>query len=186
MNNVVKYWDDNLVSTHIGTELKWLYDYLDKINFESISFIDIGGNVGKFYDEISKKYNIKKCVIVEPSKILFEHLSEKYYNNSSVRLFDFAISDETGYFDFTDSVEHAINYFRDNGTDKSINLGLSKIKKSSGDTKCYSMDFFLNELNPIPPNEITFIKIDTENMDLQIIKSMTNFIKKNKIQPFIL
>ena len=186
MNNVIKYWDDNLVSTHIGTELKWLYNYLDEINFESISFIDIGGNVGKFYDEISKKYNVRKCVVVEPSKTLFNYLSEKFIHNDSVILFNFAISDENGSFDFTDSAEQTVHYFKDNENNNSINLGLSKLNKSNGDTKCYSMEFFMEKFNPISCDEITFIKIDTENMDLQIIKSLTSFLQKTKINPFIL
>ena len=52
MNKSIKYWDDEIVVRHIGTELKWLYEYLDENDITNISFIDIGGNVGKFYDEL--------------------------------------------------------------------------------------------------------------------------------------
>jgi pantothenate kinase len=139
MNNVIRYWDNNLVSAHIGTELSWLYNYLDKNNFNSVSFIDIGGNVGKFYDEISKKYDVKKCVVVEPSKTLFNYLSEKFLHNDSITLFNFAISDENGSFDFVDSAEQVVDYFKDSGDNNSINLGLSKLKKINGGIKSDTM-----------------------------------------------
>jgi hypothetical protein len=72
MNNAIKYWDETIVLRHIGTELKWLFDYLDSNDIKNVSFIDIGGNVGKFYDEVSKKYKVDKCIIVEASKRLSE------------------------------------------------------------------------------------------------------------------
>jgi FkbM family methyltransferase len=187
MNNIVKFWDDNLVLQHIGVELGWLFNYLDSNNITEVSYIDIGSNVGKFYDVISEKYKINKCVMVEPSKVLFNHMFEKYSNIDGVEMFNCAISDENGDFNFFDSAEMAIEYYEKIGIDNSINLGLSKINKSeNGNVKCYSMDFFLKNHNSIPADEITFMKIDTENMDLNIIHSMTQYFIDNKIKPFIL
>ena len=187
MNNIVKFWDDNLVLQHIGIELGWLFNYLDSNNITEVSYIDIGSNVGKFYDVISEKYKINKCIMVEPSNVLFNHMSEKYSNIDGVGMFNCAISDENGEFNFLDSAEMAIEHYEKIGIDNSINLGLSKINKSvSGNVKCYSMDFFLKNHNSIPAEEITFMKIDTENMDLNIIHSMTQYFIDNKIKPFIL
>lgn len=187
MSEVIKYWDGNLILQHIGKELNWLFDYLDKNKKESIFFIDIGGNVGKFYDEVSKKYSIEKCIIVEPSKVLFDYMVNKFESTNSVELHNFAISDKNGDFQFHDSASMVIDYFEKEEINNSINLGLSKLSHDiPGDTKCYSMDFFLREINTINPKDIDFIKIDTENSDLQIIKSMTNFFVENEIQPLIL
>lgn len=187
MNNIVKFWDDNLVLQHIGIELGWLFNYLDSNNITEVSYIDIGSNVGKFYDVISEKYKINKCIMVEPSNVLFNHMSEKYSNIDEVEMFNCAISDENGEFNFLDSAEMAIEHYEKIGIDNSINLGLSKINKSvNGNVKCYSMDFFLKNYNSIPAEEITFMKIDTENMDLNIIHSMTQYFIDNKIKPFIL
>lgn len=187
MNKIIKYWDDNLVQQHINSELNWLFDYLDSNNIKTLSYIDIGGNVGKFYDVISTKYKINKCIMVEPSKMLFEHMTNKFSNQNNVELFNFAISDENGNFHFSDSAESSIRHYEKKGIDNSINLGLSKInKKNKGNTVCYSMDFFFRNFNTIPLTELTFIKIDTENMDLNVIRSMTNFFVENKLNPFIL
>ena len=186
MNDLIKYWDNELVISHIGTELNWLLSYLDTNKIERVSFIDIGGNVGKFFDELSKKYIIEKCIIVEPSKVLYNHMVEKFSGSPNVEIFNFAISDENGKFNFTDSAEQSISFFEKNNNSDGINLGLSKLSKFSGDTLCYSMEYFLENFNTIPLDNLSFIKIDTENMDLNIIKSMTNFFHRNNMNPFIL
>lgn len=186
MNNVVKYWDENVVMGHVGGEIDWIFSYLNNNGMNDISYIDIGGNVGKFHEEISKRYRVKKCIIVEPSKTLFDYMTEKFVDDTSVELHNFAISDKDGQFFFIDSAGNAVKHFEENGLDSSINLGLSKISHSqTGATTCYSMDNFLRNICSIPPNEISFIKIDTENSDLQIIKSMTPFFVENNISPFI-
>lgn len=182
-NNAIKYWDETIVLRHIGTELKWLFEYLDSMDIKKVSFIDIGGNVGKFYDEVSKKYKIDKCIIVEASKKLSDYMSEKFKNNPEVTIHNFGLSDIEGDFLFDDS---GIDYWENKNLDESINLGVSKISKSPGITKFYKMDYFLEEINTIPPNKITFIKIDTENRDLPIIRDMMSYLIKHKIKPFIL
>ncbi len=187
MNDIIKYWDENVVERHIGTEINWLFLHLDKHGIDELSYIDIGSNVGKFYDEISKKYKIKSCIMVEPSKFLFEHMVEKYLGIESIEIHNFAISDDNGNYELDNSVISSINYFNTIGVNDSINLGLSKLnKRVAGDTVCYSMEYFLEKINKIPLHDIDFIKIDTENMDLQIIKSMTKTFIENKINPFIL
>ena len=187
MNEVINFWDNNLVQRHIVNELNWLFEFLEEKKIKEVSYIDIGCNVGKFYDVISKKYNIKKCIMIEPSKELFEYINQKFKDNKNVTLFNFAISDENGQFNFVDSAKIHLEQYKCDSTNESINLGLSKIdKKNKGNTLCYSMEYFLEHFNTIPVTDITFIKIDTENTDLNIIKSMTNFFIENKINPFIL
>lgn len=187
MNEIIKYWDDNLVGQHVGIELNWLYEHLDTNNLNNLSYIDIGGNVGKFYDEISKRYSIKKSIIVEPSVILFEYMMDKFKQNPNVEIHNYAISDSNGMVQFVDSALNATEYFKDKGPSNSMNLGLSKLNRNhEGTTQCFSMDYFLRNLCSITPKEIDFIKIDTENSDLFIIRNMMNFLVENQIKPFIL
>lgn len=183
MNKNIKYWDDEIVARHIGTELNWLFEYLDDNNITNISFIDIGGNVGKFYDELSKKYKIDKCVIVEASNKLCDYMKNKFSNNESVEIHNVAISDKEGYFEFNDS---GIDYWNDKDVDESINLGLSKLSNSSGQTKCILINTFLENYNTILPSDITFIKIDTENRDIPILGGMIDYLIRHNIKPFIL
>lgn len=183
MNNSIKYWDEKIVSRHIGTEINWLTEYLDENKITELSFIDIGGNVGKFYDELSKKYTIKKCVIVEASKRLSEYMTEKFKDVNSITIHNFGISDSEGEFHFDDS---GIDYWADRELNEDINLGVSKMSNRPGGTPFIKMDKFLNEINTIPSNEITFIKIDTENRDIPILGDMIEYLKVNNIKPFIL
>jgi FkbM family methyltransferase len=189
MNEIIKYWDENLIEKHIGIEMNWLDNYLTNHKYETISYIDIGANVGKFYDSLSKKYFIKKCIMVEPSKILYTYMDEKFKNNNNIEIHNFAISDVDGFFDFHDSASNGVEYWKNKSPEEfdSMNLGLSKLDlNNSGGVKCYSMYNFLKKVITINPQEITFIKIDTENYDLKIIKSMTQFFLESKINPFIL
>lgn len=187
MNEVVKYWDENLVAQHVGIELNWLFNHLDLEDTRELNYVDIGGNVGKFYDELIKKYSVKKAIIIEPSKILFDYMSEKFKGISNVELHNFAISDSNGMVKFIDSAQNVTEFFEEKGISNSMNLGLSKLNRmEEGSTQCYSMDYFLRNICSIEPKKINFIKIDTENTDLFIIKNMTDFFIEKQIKPFIL
>lgn len=187
MNKVIKFWDENLVLTHIGNELNWLFNYLDQNGLNDLCYIDVGGNVGKFYDQIISKYVVKKAEIIEPSRILFNYMVEKYKDLDNVRLYNFAINNKDGNVDFVDSAQSGSDYFTERGIDNSINLGLSKInRRNTGITQGFSMDTFLRKMTTIDPNDINFIKIDTENSDLFIIENMIDFLVETKIRPLIL
>lgn len=183
MSDIIKYWDDNLVSMHIGTEIGWVKSYINENKIDKISFIDIGGNVGKFYDELSKEYKIDECIIVEPSKRLCNYMIEKFRDHKQVVIHNFGISNENGLFEFDDS---GLDYWVDKSLDSSINLGLFKMGRNVGDTQFFKMDYFMKNYFTKDPEKITFIKIDTENRDLYIIKDLKNYLTKNKIRPLIL
>jgi FkbM family methyltransferase len=177
MIDLIKLWDDELVEMHIGTEINYIKDFFkDKTK---LSYIDIGANVGKFYDVLSKTYEIEKVVMVEPAPKLFEYISEKFKHIQNCKMYDFAISDEYGETFFQ---THSL----DNSTNEHINMGVSKIHENEGHRiKMVSgLDFLKNYVNDI--EEYDFIKIDTENYDYQIIKSITNVISQLNKKPFIL
>jgi len=183
MNKCIEFWDKQIVKRHIGSELNILMNYLNDLPDKNISFIDIGGNVGKFYDELCDNFNVEKCVIVEPSFALYEYMKEKYKNKVEIVLHNFGISDKSGKFKFNDS---AIEYWTNKELDESINLGLSKVENVEGNIVFHTMDFFMEQINCIKPQKITFIKIDTENKDLFILKDLTKYIIQHNIKPLIL
>jgi FkbM family methyltransferase len=183
MSKHIEYWDNNIVHRHIGIEINWINQHLSEKNINKINYIDIGCNVGKFYDILSQKYEIEQCLMIEPSKNLFKYIQNKYLNNENIKLYNFAISDTDGNFQFHDSVT---DVWEIDLNENNINLGLSKLQKNKGDTLCVSMDNFMRNYCTIEPNKITFIKIDTENRDLNIINNMINFFKEKKINPLII
>jgi hypothetical protein len=159
-----------------------------------MSFIDVGGNVGKFYDELSKKYIINNCEIVEASGMLCEYMRDKFKNNPNISIHNFGLSDEEGVFYFG---EEGIMWFENSGTDGSsfdnLNFGLSACHfvpqdnlDFPGATKFYNGSYFLNNINKIPAKDIKLVKVDTENRDVQIVTSMKNYFLQNDISPIIL
>lgn len=183
MSDVIKYWDENLVSMHIGTEIGWVKSYINENKIDRISFIDIGGNVGKFYDELSREYQIDNCVIVEPSKRLCDYMREKFKDNRQIVIHNFGISNENGFFEFDDS---GLDYWSERSLDPSVNLGLFRMGKNIGETQFFNMDYFMQNYFTKDPKKITFIKIDTENRDLFILRDLKKYLKENRIRPLIL
>jgi FkbM family methyltransferase len=191
----IKHWDDNLIGKHVSKEITQLFEHFNDYNITTLSFIDIGGNVGKFYDEISKNYEVKKCEIVEASKILCEYMTDKYKDNSNITIHNIGLSDEEGEFYFGDE---SLQYYEETGIDGSdsqdINFGLSAAHfvenppthDYPGKTRFYNSTNFLDNLNKIPAQDIKFIKVDTESRDIQIVSSMTEYLVKNNISPIIL
>ena len=194
-HKTIKHWDDNLIGKHVSKEITQLFEHFNEYNITTLSFIDIGGNVGKFYDEISKNYEVKKCEIVEASKILCEYMTDKYKDNSNITIHNIGLSDEEGEFYFGDE---SLQYYEETGIDGSdsqdINFGLSAAHfvenppthDYPGKTRFYNSTNFLENLNNIPAQEIKFIKVDTESRDIQIVSSMTEYLSKNNISPIIL
>lgn len=179
MKDLIKIWDNELIERNIGIEINYLKDYFGPKNITKLSYIDIGANVGKFYDVLSRDYSIERVIMVEPAPQLFEYLSEKFGETPNCKLYDFAISDRSGktYFQ-THSIEHS--------TPDHINMGVSKIHKSEGhEVQMVSgYDFFDQYVDDL--ESVDFIKIDTETQDYQILRSIQPIISNLNKKPFIL
>lgn len=178
MKDLIKIWDEELIEQHVGIEIKYLTEYFT--NKKKLNYIDIGANVGKFYDVLSKTYEIGDVYMVEPAPQLFEYISVKFKDKENCKLFNFAVSNENGE-----------TYFQtqciDNSTSERIDMGVSKIHQShSGHLlKMVSGYNFLNDYVS-NLNNIDFIKIDTETHDYLILESIIPIIEKLENKPFIL
>lgn len=181
MNEYIKYWDEELVEQHVGQDIGYATEYFKSLNIDTISYIDIGANVGKIYDCLRKKFKIEKCVMVEANKNLSDYIKEKYKDDSTVEIHNLGIAEQNGKFKV---YEAGFENLTD--LNRSINLGLSRVEKEEGDTECVTMDFFLKNINSISPEKISLIKIDTETKDYIILRDMMHWLHENKIQPYIL
>lgn len=181
MKDTIKFWDDNLVQKHINYEISLIKSFFkDK---KTLCYIDIGANVGKFYDVLSKSYEIKKVVMVEPAPQLYQYISNKFKDIENCKIYDFAVSNESGETFFqTTSLENCLN----KESFENINLGLSKIDHSKGHKiKVVSgSEFLASYVDNLA--DYDFIKIDTESKDYLIIESITDIISKLENKPFIL
>jgi FkbM family methyltransferase len=181
-NEIIKYWDDNICEGHLNSESSIVIDYFKSKGIVDIKYIDIGANVGKYYDVLSKHFTIKNCVMFEGSRILSEYLKTKFKETPTVEVFNYAISNEDKLTYFS---EETIEYFLNKDDLDGLNLGLSQISPNGG-TPTQMRDIYglLNERFDFF-SDFNFIKVDTETVDYFILSSLKNFIKKLKVKPFI-
>lgn len=179
MEDLIKIWDQERIEMHIGIEINYLKEYFKDKNIDKLNYVDIGANVGKFYDVLSRTYNIESVVMVEPAPQLYQYLLKKFQDVSNCKIYDFAVSNVDGE-----------TYFQTSSIDKStidhINMGVSKIHDNEGHLiKVVSgRNFLKNYVSNL--ENIDFIKIDTESRDYEIIESITPIIETLNKKPFIL
>ena len=178
--DMIKYWDDNLVEQHVGSELNVITDYFRTKNKSNIVYLDIGANSGKYYDVLARSFIIDHAIMVEASQSLYDYLVVKFKNNN-VNIYNLILSDineMTSFADIDFSYVSDIN---------SANFGLSKLYKSDNNNRqqTSSETFFENYILQNNIHILDLIKIDTENRDYEILKSLTHTISKLKNQPLI-
>ena len=57
-------------------------------------FFDIGSHKGTYTDLIINNYKVKKTVMVEPQKTIYEFIKKKYKKNKNIKIYNLAISDK--------------------------------------------------------------------------------------------
>lgn len=180
--NKVKLWDDEHCEKHVWNLANNMKELLRSRNINELYYLDVGANVGKVYDLLNSGYNVKKVWMYEASPILFNYLKIKYNNNESVVIDNVAISDSEGDVNFDESsIVHQIK-----SNSSNLNFGLSKIGNSPSQTKVKSnkMSNLIGNNDEIL-NNVTFIKIDTENVDFNILNDLVTIISKFKTKPII-
>jgi len=181
--DIIKYWDDNLVEQHLGWEMVVILQYLNDKTKTHISYLDIGANCGKYYDVLSKDFIIDYSVMAEASVHLYEYLLVKFKDNKKCFIYNSIVSDVSGKTSFSE-----IDFSYITNINNSINLGLSKTYNSHNNNReqISAKDFFNAYIINNNINQLDFIKIDTENRDYHIIKSLTHdCIEKLKNKPLI-
>jgi hypothetical protein len=178
----IKLWDDEHCEKHVFNLASNIKEILKSRDINELYYIDIGANVGKVYDLLKKDYTVKKVWMYEASPILFEYLKVKYSEDDKVVLNNVAISDTVGSVIFDES---SILYQIDNNI-VDLNFGLSKIGNSPNQPTINSNKISnLIDSNKEILNNVSFIKIDTENVDFFILNDLIDIISKFKIKPII-
>ena len=70
-----------------------IYNYSKKLNFEVM--IDVGSHQGEFISRFLYHKKIKFFFCFEPNKILFKKLQNKYKLNKRIKLFDYALGENS-------------------------------------------------------------------------------------------
>lgn len=178
----IKLWDDEHCEKHVWNLVNNMKNMLKDKNINEVYYIDIGANVGKVYDLMNKDNSIKKVWMFEASPILFDYLKVKYNDDSRVILNNVAICQSKGVVNFDES---PILYQVNNNV-HDLNFGICKIGNSPNQVTVNSdkITNLIGDNNEIL-NNVSFIKIDTENVDFHILNDLVTIVNKFKSKPII-
>ena len=147
---------------------------LSKIITKGSTVIDIGAQTGN----MSVAYSLfaDKVIAFEPNPATFEVLEKNSKSNASIIPYNYAISDEEGPLEF-----HYSDYGFCNGgfaTRTKHGIGVTG-HKIPIDVYAVNLEDFITE-NNIQTSKISLIKIDAEGHDKDILKTLSNIIKKHQ------
>lgn len=152
------------VSTLIGTEPNLV--------------IDIGGNKGEYSETLRRQFKNVEIHIFEPSKLNFEHLQKKFFEDSRIHLNLNAISSESG---------TGFLYSNKEGS------GLASLVKRRLDH--FGIDFDFKEdsqlmrfeeywIAKLEKRPIDLVKLDIEGFELSALKGFGSSLEKCRIIQF--
>jgi hypothetical protein len=187
----IKFWDDEVVQCHVGNEISVISNYFKSKGVKIINYVDIGANVGKYYDLLTLNgFLIGVSIMDEAAPDLYNYMVKKFEGKSNCKIYNFALSDIDGAVNF----ESHIETYKDRvPNDRSINLGVAKMpnteyNESNSGAKVEVIngkkffELYVDEYK----NDINLIKIDTENRDYNILGSITPYVKTMTNKPYVI
>lgn len=137
------------------------------------SLLSIGENDGKTLSNVLGLIeNNWSAYLIEPSPVPFSKMKELHKGNNNVKLFNYAISTESGELDFYESGEHLGN------GDSSLlsTLKESEIKRWKGTCTFKKIKVkvktFKDFMEDSKITQVDLISIDCEGLDFDILKSI--------------
>lgn len=141
-------------------------------DFEFKTSVDIGANVGTYIVELQK--NSKKVFCFEPLNHNIRYL--KYLIKKNVKIYNCALSNKKKIeYIYIPKIDFNFDYALATLNYKNI-INFKEFKKVKIKLKKFD-HLFLNTYNS---KNIDFIKIDVEGHELEVLKGMNIFLKKNK------
>jgi FkbM family methyltransferase len=155
-----------------------VFNYSKKLNFEIM--IDVGSHQGEFISRFLKNKKIKKFFCFEPNSILFKKLINTYKSNKKIKLFNYALGETNtikklflsnlSYNSTMSTFNKKSNYL------KFKNLILKDENQKSISIKQKSFDEVFKKIDI----KKSFLKIDVEGYEFNVLKGAKNKIKKVK------
>ena len=156
---------------------KETFDFINKINpkinLENSSFVDIGGNIGLYSLYFKNKYN-SKIYIFEPDKdnATLLRKTKKINKFSNFIIYQKALSNKKIKKNFLiDDISGSTGTLSLDRNYPQIRMKLNK----KIDVLCDRFDSFMGTIK-----KISWIKIDVEGHELQVVEGMTKLIKRDQ------
>lgn len=163
ISHVIEYLFSNTCN-----ETRLIKDYFKN---REIIFVDVGANLGFYFNYINKNVKLKKSFLIEPSKNNYEYL-KKNLSTKKIVISNIAFSNITKNRMFYEYNISSVSSFY-----KMKNTNFYKIN-SKYKVKTISLDMYCKK-NKI--QKIDFLKIDAEYEDFNILKGSRSLLKAKKI-----
>ena len=149
---------------------------LNKVYFRNTICLDIGANIGNHSLFFSNYFD--SVHYFEPHPETFELLKFNSRNNFNVHVYKYGLSSENGIFELGSDQKSSIGSARNNESkissdefQKKYNNYLFKVRLKKFD----EIEKFKSMYD-----KISFIKLDVEHHEVEVIKGMQKFLNKNK------
>ena len=149
--------------------------YLKKIIKENSVVLDIGAHTGN----MSVAYSLfaRKVISFEPNPSTFDVLNQNSKLNRNIIPYNFGCSTEDGKMEFHYSDEG----FNNGGLASTLDNGIGVTgHKVPIEVYCVNVNNLLKDLHSDDYDNISFIKIDCEGHDKEILPTLKGIIEKNK------
>jgi FkbM family methyltransferase len=155
--------------------------YVENLNRENISILDVGANKGQSIDFFLKINPNAEFDAFEPNKKLFVYLQNKYKTNTkqiqNIRLHNFGVSNIKGELVFHENILDETSTFEELNMDskylekKAKVLGVTK-EKIIVDNYKVNVIRLVDFLKENPNKEYDVLKIDVEGHELQCLQGL--------------
>lgn len=146
------------------------------------SCIDVGANVGQSIEYFKNKF--RKVYAFEPNPKNYKFLKRKYKKNKNILIFDFALGNKTEkkilfipFWRHLISLHHTASFYKNecySTLKEFLNLKKSSITFKTAKVK-------VTEMNKFYFKNISFIKIDAEGYEKEILLGMKRILKNKNI-----
>ena len=150
--------------------------FIKKLNPKASVFIDVGGNIGDYSQELLENFKVGELHIFEPSKKNYLILLERFKNHKKVKINNLALSHV--------SKKQKLFYDKEgSGMASLTKRNLSHLNLAFDDFEMISTNRFDSywEIYDYP---IDFMKIDVEGHEMDVLKSTGLILRKIKIIQF--
>ena len=164
--------DISILGIYEKEVLEGLKDFIfNKIDTQKSVCLDVGANIGNHTLYFAQFFN--QVYSIEPHPEIFELLKFNVRKYNNVKVFQFGLSNKN------DEMIIATDQVTSYGSSSLRNKVHSKFEKGADDfnVQVKKFDDFFNQINE--ENNISFIKLDVENHELQALQGMKKTLKQN-------
>jgi len=162
--------------------LKFFKKNIHKIDF----FIDVGAHNGTYTDLFIQHYKIKKVLMFEPQKKIFNFIKNKYKKKKNIKYLNLAISNNNNYkvlkLNLHDLTSTFSSFSKNNYylTFKAMLFGVKKKKMIYGIEKVKTVTLSKILVKNYKNTNIDLVKIDTEGHEFEVLKGTGEKMKSIK------